>query len=175
VTSATTRQRPTTDRRQRRRPALAPRDCHLVCAPARLAMVGTAIERESRTRQVDLGRVSRVRLPRPMSSRYRGVRNRSWTHPSDCQRLGGTASDERRELAQANYGVNANDVVRQTFPGSTPQSTRKRFTNESLSRSTERHPLLAPSRGDQAGMQQIRPGDISKTTEQPNSGCDSRR
>jgi hypothetical protein len=44
--------------------------------------------------------VSRVRLPRWMSFRYRGVRNRSWTRATDCQRLGGTANDESKEMAE---------------------------------------------------------------------------
>src|SRR5262245_47222187 len=35
-----------------------------------------------------------------MSVRYRGMRNRSWTHVTDCQRLGGTGSDVRREMAE---------------------------------------------------------------------------
>src|ERR1700749_1055116 len=35
-----------------------------------------------------------------MSSRYRRVRNRSWTRATDCQRLKGTPTDARREMAE---------------------------------------------------------------------------
>jgi hypothetical protein len=48
-----------------------------------------------------------------MSFQYRRVRNRSWTRATDCQRLGGTGSDERRETSEMSG-----------YDGTQPQSGR---------------------------------------------------
>ena len=103
------------DSRQRCRTRLSPVFCRWCAGDSANESVGEGVAVDTASSMPDtdsirarvrvIGRrsVSRVRLPRSMSIRYREVPNRSWTRDSGCQRLVGTACDERREMAKNTF------------------------------------------------------------------------